>query len=128
MSSSLGGRLIVVDTLGRATNPFVRTQLCEIYGALMDRNGELTVEMPMVQRQQDGTSCGLFAVAFMVHLAYEPDADLSRVCFDVRRMRPHLLECLLQGHIFPFPTRTTVNCPVLDRVVEKFYRQPYIRR
>lgn len=58
-----------------------------------------------VQQQPDGSSCGLFTVAFAVELAfaYGKECDLSQVRFDVSQMREHLRNCLLNKKLVPFP-------------------------
>ena len=53
-----------------------------------------------VQKQNDGYNCGLFAISFAADLmggAFPMDA-----CFDVRKMRSHLIYCLESKILTPF--------------------------
>ncbi len=70
MLSSLNGK-VIIDCLSWSTNPFVHMQLCKVYGARVNQEGDLRIEKPASQDQQDGVSCGLFAVAYMVQLVGE---------------------------------------------------------
>ena len=69
------------------------------------------VEMPHVQQQRGGSDCGLFAIAFAVHLAFGD--NLSTLQFDQTLMRRHLLKCFQQKDMMPFPQmpKTTAHRP-----------------
>ena len=73
-------------------------QLAQIYG---DERDELRVEICPAQ-QQDGTvDCGVFAIAFATDLCsgLEPVAAI----YDQEKMRQHLLTCLQNRKLLPFP-------------------------
>ena len=55
-----------------------------------------------VQRQPDGFSCGLFAIAYAAELldGHSPSENSP---FDVNKMRSHLIVCLEQQKLSPFP-------------------------
>ena len=55
-----------------------------------------------VQQQQNGSDCGVFAIAFSTCLAYE--FNPQDYTFDIPRMRPHLSQCLKNGKLTMFPT------------------------
>lgn len=71
----------------------------------------LFVQTPYVQQQRGGSDCGLFAIAFAVHLAFGD--NLSTLQFDKALMRRHLLKCFQQKEMMPFPqmTKTTAHRP-----------------
>ena len=55
------------------------------------------------QKQRGGTDCGLFAIAAATSICY--GRDPSTLHFDHHAMRRHLYNCLVKGHIDPFPSR-----------------------
>lgn len=72
------------------------------FAGLNDRSVDLQVVA--VQKQSHGTgNCGVFALAFTnLRLAGK---EPSRVVFNENGMRHHLIECLKQGAITPFPVQ-----------------------
>ncbi|XP_045115629.1 uncharacterized protein LOC123507114 [Portunus trituberculatus] len=58
--------------------------------------------MRPVQRQNDGYSCGLFALAFAFSIAVGQDPCTVR--YDRASMAPHLVKCLEQGIVEAFPS------------------------
>ncbi|KAK8405867.1 hypothetical protein O3P69_001975 [Scylla paramamosain] len=58
--------------------------------------------MRPVQQQNDGHSCGLFALAFAFSIAVGQDPCTVR--YDRASMAPHLVRCLEQGVVEPFPS------------------------
>ena len=54
-----------------------------------------------VQKQPDGHNCGLFAVAFAAEIL--AGKSPIEAVFDVAQMRDHLIFCLEQGALTPFP-------------------------
>ena len=115
-SSSIGGNLAVYDSKfkGGDLSSSLTHQLALIYRLLAEREDEdgdeidppiLTVELPYVQQQKGITDCGLFAIAFAVHLAFGD--DVSKLTFDQSQMRQHLVRCFQKKEMQPFPlTRT----------------------
>ena len=63
----------------------------------MDEDGEsdpwpeLVVKIPEVQQQHGACDCGVFAVAFALHVALGDDPQ--KILFEQSQMRPHLLRC-----------------------------------
>jgi len=55
-----------------------------------------------VQQQENGSDCGVFAIAFDTCLVY--GCDPKEYTFNISRMRPHLIECLRTGTITLFPS------------------------
>ena len=65
---------------------------------------------PEVQQQKDGSSCGLFALAFACTLA--EGKDPSRVVYpDGSTMRSHLLKCILGEETISFRTGPSLDRP-----------------
>ena len=71
-----------------------------IYRLFVDETGKLVVSLVSVQKQYGGYNCGLFAIAFA-------DVTIGRssedAYFDVNNMRHHLLYCLENKTLIPFP-------------------------
>ncbi|KAG0715613.1 NEDD8-specific protease 1 [Chionoecetes opilio] len=97
--ASRSGQLVVYDslynTLSTETAALVE-QLQELYSP---RPG---ATMRPVQRQNDGYSCGLFAVAFAFSIALGQDPCTVR--YDRASMAAHLVRCLEQGVVQLFPS------------------------
>lgn len=55
-----------------------------------------------VQQQNNGSDCGIFAIAFATCLAYGSAPEMTH--FDTKQMRRHLLECLKSESMEIFPT------------------------
>ena len=53
--------------------------------------------------QSGGYDCGLFAVAFATALVHGEQS--GRFQFDQNKMRQHLLKCLQEGEMTPFPLK-----------------------
>ena len=74
----------------------------------------LTVEIPYVQQQKGIADCGLFAVAFAVHLAFGD--DVSRLTFDQFKIRQHLIKCFQKKEMQPFPL-TCMGSPTQPKLL-----------
>ncbi len=61
------------------------------------------VEKIPVQQQQGLKDCALFALAFAMELCIQNVKDIETVCFDQKKMRTHLCDCLEDGKMTPFP-------------------------
>lgn len=71
-----------------------------------------------VQQQNGGVDCGLFAIAFLEHLARTNEYPTA-VWFNQSQMRNHALRCLKDDEIHPFPQ--TKQPPNGKRAVEKSF-------
>ena len=62
-----------------------------------------------VQKQQGYNDCGLFAIAYAVHLAKKRNPEMAY--FFQSQMRSHFINCLSQGKmsLFPFRHKVTNN-------------------
>ena len=104
-TSTYGGNIIrYFDSLynGYLTDD-IRQQLMKLYGHLMKTP---TVQVVRVQQQQGSTDCGLFAIAYAVHLAFNQDP--ARAKFSQSAMRIHFVQCLKQQKMEPFPIEKTL--------------------
>ena len=66
-----------------------------------EKEPELVVSVPHVQQQQGNTDCGLFAIAFILHVALGD--DLESIIFNQSQMHPHLLKCFQKKKLEAFP-------------------------
>ena len=104
-TSTYGGNIIrYFDSLynGYLTDD-IRQQLLKLYGHLMKTP---TVQVVRVQQQQGSTDCGLFAIAYAVHLAFNQDP--TRAKFSQSAMRIHFVQCLKQQKMESFPIEKTL--------------------
>ena len=85
-------------------------QLALIYRLSVSREDEegdeldlptLFVDVPYIQQQRGLVDCGVFAIAFAVHLALGD--DVTRLNFNQGQMRKHLLKCFQEKVMTPFP-------------------------
>ena len=72
-----------------------------ILGLEKSPSSDLIIYAEPVQRQQGGSDCGLFAVAFLVEVLTGGAPSLAR--FDQSRLRSHFIACLKEGNWTPFP-------------------------
>ena len=76
-------------------------QLAQIYG---EKNEDLLrVEICSVHQQDGGVDCGIFAIAFATDLCHS--LNPVAVTYDQNKMRPHLLRCLENQRLEPFPRK-----------------------
>ena len=77
---------------------------CEVADLLhCPGSAEIYADVHPVQQQRNGTNCGLFALAYAVSLAYGEDP--GKVRYDESKMREHLLSCLRNNTLLPFPNK-----------------------
>ena len=61
-------RVQVCDILYETLDSVAKRCLKALYKSLLDKDGKLSVTMIMVQKQNDSSSCGLFAIAFATNI------------------------------------------------------------
>ena len=82
-------------------NPPLRVQQ-NISQFLYCSDAEITIEMKSVQQQSPGSNnCGLFAIAFATSLAFGQDP--TNVTYNEQSLRTHLLHCIDNNSMTPFP-------------------------
>jgi Ulp1 family protease len=68
---------------------------------LFSKSGQKIVQVD-VQRQESVQDCGLFAIAFST--AVLNGNNIRNTRFNQRTMRHHLIRCIDDGTLTPFPT------------------------
>ena len=95
------GHINVYDSLHMRLTSEVK----EVIADLMQWKGkEITINYSDVQWQIGGSDCGIFAIAFATALCngHEP----ASIVFDQPRLRKHLMACLDNNTLTPFPERS----------------------
>lgn len=102
------------DSLPPSTKKLT-TDLKKQLRAIYATDGELAVTVPVVQRQKGGSDCGVFAIAYLFHLALGDKPE--ELIFDQAMMRGHLAMCFERRSVFPFP-----NTPKRSRTSKHIIR------
>ncbi len=108
----LGGEVAILDSkYSHKLTPSFTHQLAQIYRKYLDSQEDtgcetlLSLRIPMVQQQSGGSDCGIFAIAFAVHLLRGD--NIEDIDFDQEKMRSHLNSCFWRKKMLPFPTLST---------------------
>ena len=103
------GLVYLCDCLSNSDDDLPSTieiQLAMIYrDAVKDK--ELAVTSLSVQQQKKAYDCGVFAIAFMYHMARGD--DVTKIHFNQSLMRQHLLKCFENQKLSPFPLAQANN-------------------
>src|SRR5262249_25713511 len=100
-SSTTRNRVEIANSLCNSElSDSIQTLLKQIYASL-SRDEILTVYVLPAQLQANGVDCGCHAIATAVEFLVE-DGD-SCTTFDLDQMRQHLVSCLEQENMLPFP-------------------------
>ena len=106
-SQLIGREVRVYNSLGADTlTSSMDEQLARIYKPFVANGGLLVSRMP-VQQQKDGFDCGLFSIAFAYHAA--AGDNVKRLNFHQDKMRGHLVSCLSDQKLTPFPQHETAK-------------------
>ena len=62
----------------------------------------IKINIRPVQQQTNGVECGLYAIAFATSLAFGENPE--KIIYDEKNMRKHLVKCLTNEKMEPFPT------------------------
>jgi hypothetical protein len=100
-TSSIGCLTGVVNLFDSLFNDIILGNLEQQVRNLVGQNFE-EISVVSVQQQENGSDCGVFAIAFATALVYS--LEPSATAFDVPKMRSHLSTCLKSGVITSFPT------------------------
>ena len=87
--------------MGGKLNRVTRKCVDALYRFCINKWGNVIISYLPVQKQTDGHSCGLFAIAFVVEVLY--DKTSVGVFFAVDEMRSRLINCLENQKLTPFP-------------------------
>ena len=79
-----------------------------------DEETVLTVHVPYVQQQIGGKDCGVFAIAFALHLCL--GQELADIRFEQSRMRQHLLRCFQKRKLEGFPQQQKTGVTLKSRL------------
>ena len=103
LSFCSNSRVQVCDSLNSTLTRTSRKSIQSLYKNVDQKNdsGNVRVTFLPVQKQPDGHNCGLFAVAFAAEIL--AGKSPIEAVFDVAQMRDHLIFCLEQGALTPFP-------------------------
>ena len=103
LSFNSNGRVQVCDRLYETLGSVTKRCLKALYKSLLDKDGKLSVTIIPVYKQNDSSSCGLFAIEFTTNIL---EGNFFRkekkTFFNVTSMQKHLLECLEKQHLSAF--------------------------
>ena len=91
--------IIVYDSLSTKVSENTAQILAQL---VHTSNPQFTVKAPNVTKQSGSYECGLFAIAYITHLAHGLDPSLF--VFHQEAMRNHFIQCIESQSITPFPT------------------------
>ena len=98
----------LAGTLNQAT-------VLQIANIINTQNPFIQIEIMSVQQQQNTIDCAMFAIAFAVEICI--GIDVERISFKQKDMRNHLLQCLLNHKITPFPKSDKVVSKSLPGII-----------
>ena len=109
LSFSSSGRIQLCDSLHTNISSVTKS-VKAIYKSLIDKDRKLTITIEPVRSQKGGYNCELFAIAFASDILQEISVLISPTesCFDISRMREHLIECLEKEKLSVFPKQASV--------------------
>ena len=108
LSFCSSGRVQICDSLKSTLN---RSSMKSVYSLYKHVVGEFEKVKPTflpVHKQTDGFNCSSFAIAYATEILH--GTSPMEAIFDVKKMRNHLLVCLEQKTLTPFPKiKKTIN-------------------
>ena len=104
--------VICYDSLHSPITADVQTVLARL---LFTSKPTFQVKLAKVTRQSGTSDCGLFAIAYITHLAFGQDPALFT--FSQDKMREHLIQCIERGVMHPFPVLKSKR-PTEGKVIE----------
>ena len=103
LSFCSSGRVQICDSLKSALNRNSQKSIFSLYKNVVGENGKVNPTFLPVQQQPDGFNCGVFAIAFAAEIL--DGQSPIEATFDVAKMRDHLIVCLQQETLQPFPKK-----------------------
>ena len=73
----------------------------QVIDLLHTQSGKITFKSMEMQKQKGNSDCGVYAIAVATALCYQEDPTI--ICWNIESMRRHLLKCLEQSKMEPFP-------------------------
>ena len=74
--------------------------MVQLYKPALTPTGLVVTVIPLQQQSQPNI-CGVFSIAAAFHAS--SGDDVGSLSFDETKMRPHLIHCLEEGELTPFP-------------------------
>ena len=98
--------VLVFDSLHNTLGDASKLQIASL---LMTDRKDIRCYFPDYQKQKGGIDCGLFAIAAATSLCYgqQPQGN-----YEQHKMRSHLVSCLKEGKMKPFPTSNAITRPI----------------
>ena len=81
-SCNLDGEVKLYNSLQSCMSEDFKQQLRLLYPATAAKDGSITINIPNIQQQKNGRDCGVFAVAYLFHLAL---VDNLKTCTFMKR-------------------------------------------
>ena len=110
----------VLDSLksNKTLNSNIQLQLSQMYSG---GKNSLNIIVPDVQRQNNSSDCGVFAIAFLTEFLYCGfEFNYNQCRFEPTLMRRHLLKCLEERIFSPFPkVKKMPKMPVSEPKINK---------
>ena len=85
----------------------IRRSIQCIYALYKDRDDFITADLMNVQRPKDSVDCGVFAVAYAADIIFGNNPVNSM--YDVKLLRAHLIKCLENASLSPFPQVSSIG-------------------
>jgi len=85
-------------------------QLCKVYGRNKNR---ILIKIPEVQKQDNSIACGLFTIANAVEFCNNSFKRGTRIDYDEKYMRDHLIYCLERGFFSQLPKYRIGRAPTI---------------
>ena len=106
-SITVDGTVYYLDSLSNSITTEVEIQMASMYDPSSGK--ELEIIIPTNQKQGDGNSCGLFAIANLVEYCFTKSCFWMNTNFYMRRMRDHLTKCFQNRKFTKFPSYPLTN-------------------
>ena len=90
--------IVVYDSKYSSLSPSTQALLAKL---VHTDKPTFTVKLANVTKQSGASDCGLYAIAYLIHIA--SGLNPSVVIFEQAKMRKHLIKCFEQKNIEPFP-------------------------
>lgn len=76
----------------------IKNQICSFVTPMVDR---FSFDIVDVEGQVNSYDCGVYAIAYATHIVH--GLDPVNYKWNAKKMRSHLIQCLINGHLDPFP-------------------------
>ena len=102
LTRSTNGQVQIFDSLRKSKLDFITQQSIRcVYALHKGSDGMIAADLMNVQRQTDNFNCGVFAVAYAADILFGINPVMST--YDVSSLRAHLIMCLEEELLTPFP-------------------------